>query len=237
MEEINKIRKITIWIFLIPFISINLCLLIVIFHTTLDGTIFQVDVTGRLDYSIPYFSGGFSISRAARAYPSYFIFKPFMVLTSLLLIRYWILNKNLINSFGSIDKSKYFLFFGIGSAIFLIFHSLMLGMKFDFLFLKFFRRFVLIAFIIFELIAQALLIVNLIKLKNKIKILINKNILIYKSVLIGILIIVALLSIPILASDEYKNFKHALEWNYFIGVVLFYFLSRLLWKKTNSRLA
>ena len=53
-----------------------------------------------------------------------------------------------------------------------------------------------------------------------------------KSILVTVLIIVAFLSIPILASDEYKSLKHALEWNYFVGVVLFYFLTRLLWKKT-----
>ena len=28
-------------------------------------------------------------------------------------------------------------------------------------------------------------------------------------------------------------FKHALEWNYFVGVILFYLFSRFLWKKTT----
>ena len=32
----------------------------------------------------------------------------------------------------------------------------------------------------------------------------------------------------------HTHFKHALEWNYFIGVVLFYFLSFLFWKKKGK---
>ena len=31
-----------------------------------------------------------------------------------------------------------------------------------------------------------------------------------------------------------KSFKHALEWDYFIGVITFYLLTFLMWNKTNS---
>ena len=60
---------------------------------------------------------------------------------------------------------------------------------------------------------------------------INKKILILKIILVSILIITALASLPFLASSGYTHFKHALEWNYFIGVILFYFLSFLFWKR------
>ena len=42
------------------------------------------------------FDGGASISRTARPYPSWLIFKPAMFLTSFLLIKYWLNNKIII---------------------------------------------------------------------------------------------------------------------------------------------
>ena len=63
----------------------------------------------------------------------------------------------------------------------------------------------------------------------------NKKILTLKIILVSILIIVALLSAPILNSSEYSNFKHALEWNYFLGIVTFYFLTFLFWKRKNFK--
>ena len=34
--------------------------------------------------------------------------------------------------------------------------------------------------------------------------------------------------------DNFKFLKHALEWNVFLGVIIFYLLTHLMWKKTNS---
>ena len=95
---------------------------------------------------------------------------------------------------------------------------------------KFFRRFILLAFIIFELIAQALLINHIIKIKNKIAEMINKKILILKILVVTLLIIVGVLSLPILASSGNVHFKHALEWNFFLGVIVFYLFTFLFWK-------
>ena len=47
------------------------------------------------------------------------------------------------------EKNYRFLIFGVGSAIFLIVHSIFLGVKFDYDLYKLFRRFILVAFIIF----------------------------------------------------------------------------------------
>jgi len=44
---------------------------------------------------------------------------------------------------------------------------------------------------------------------------------------------VALLSAPILNSPQYTHFKHALEWNYFLGIISFYLLTFLFWKKNK----
>ena len=61
----------------------------------------------------------------------------------------------------------------------------------------------------------------------------TRKILILKALLVSILTIVALLSLPILLDKGNTQFKHSLEWNYFVGVILFYLLTRLLWKRTT----
>ena len=232
MHDIDRIRTISIWIFIVPVVTINLCLLISVNYEFLENTIFKVDMIGQSGFSIPYIDGSLSISRASRTYPSYLLFKPGMVITSILLIKYWIANNKLILSINDEkNKNKYFLLFGVGSAIFLITHSIFLGISFENDLYKFFRRFILLSFIIFEIIAQSLLVISIYKIKDKIQIYINKKILTLKIILVSILIIVAFFAVPILNSSEYTHFKHALEWNYFLGVVTFYLLTFLFWKK------
>ncbi len=231
MDNIYQIKKVSIWIFIIPVVVLNLCLFISVNGHLLQGTIFQVDPIGRSSFTIPYIDGGTSISRSARTYPAYLLFKPGMIITAILLIRYWIENNKLIKNINNESfKNKYFLFFGVGSAIFLILHSIFLGITYEADLYKFFRRFVLLGFIIFEIAAQSLLVISIFKVKDKIKMLINKKILILKIILVSILVLVAIISAPILNSTEYTRFKHALEWNYFIGVITFYLLTFLFWK-------
>ena len=84
MPEIAQIRKLSLWIFFIPLIAINLCLIISQNYVYLENTIFAVDMIGRSNFSIPYLDGSLSISRASRTFPQYLVFKPTMFLTSLL---------------------------------------------------------------------------------------------------------------------------------------------------------
>jgi len=51
-------------------------------------------------------------------------------------------------------------------------------------------------------------------------------------VLVTILVIVAILSLPIVVTSGNVYFKHALEWNYFVGVILFYLFTYLFWKRS-----
>ena len=232
MEEINRIKRISIWIFIVPIIVLNLCLFISVNYDILENTIFKVDQIGRSGFTIPYIDGSLSISRASRTYPTYLLFKPGMIITAILLIKYWMANSKLFKKINNkLNKRNYFVLFGIGSAIFLILHSIFLGINFENDFYKFFRRFMLLGFIIFEIIAQALLVINILKIKKKIDSFINKKVLTLKVILVSLLIIVAVLSAPILNSSGYVHFKHALEWNYFLGVVTFYLLTFLIWKK------
>ena len=233
MLEIAQIRKLSIWIFLVPLLAINLCLLISQNHSLLEGTFFTVDQIGRSAFSIPYLDGSLSISRASRTYPQYLIFKPCMITTAILLYYYWNNNNNLVNKLYNSNINYKFKTFGILSAVFLAIHSIFLGIKFDIQIYKLFRRVVLLLFIIFELIAQGYLVYHFYKLKNKLNEFINRKILIIKVFLVTILVIVAFASLPTLVTKGNTQFKHMLEWNYFVGVIFFYLLSRFFWKRTT----
>ena len=234
MNQINKVKSLSIWIFIVPFIAINTCLILI---TQFQGLFpNQEDI---IHNTIPYFDGGASISRTARPYPSWLIFKPAMFLTSFFLIKYWLYNKQIIQNFSV--NHKYLnkvVYFGIASAIALTIHSIFLGIKFDNDLYKLFRRVIMLSFIIFEIAAQAYLVATFYSFKEKLENYINIKILKLKLILVSILIIVAIISIPLISLPgnnifgyNIKFFKHALEWDYFIGVISFYLLTFFMWKK------
>ena len=148
MREITQIRKLSLWIFFIPLLAINLCLFISQNPEFLNNTFLEVDQIGRSSFSIPYLDGSLSISRASRAFPQYLIFKPSMILTAILLYYYWNNNNDLVNNLNATSINYKFKTFGILSAIFLAIHSIFLGIKFDIQIYKLFRRLVLLLFII-----------------------------------------------------------------------------------------
>ena len=233
MNEIAQIRKLSLWIFFIPLIAINLCLLISQNPEYLENTLFTVDQLGRSGFSIPYLDGSLSISRASRTFPQYLIFKPAMIITAVTLYYYWVNNNRLVNRYKLTNINYKFKTFGILSAIFLAIHSIFLGIKFDIQIYKLMRRVVLLLFIIFEIIAQGILVYHFFKIKDKISKLVNKKILVLKIILVSILATVAILSLPMLLNKGNTHFKHALEWNYFVGVILFYLFSRFFWRRTT----
>ena len=236
MKQVSKVKSISIWIFIVPFIAVNTCLILVTqFHSLFPN---HEDI---IHFTFPYFDGGASISRTARPYPSWLVFKPAMFLTSFLLIKYWLYNKSIIMFFDKNHKNlNKIVYFGIASAIALTIHSIFLGIKFDNDFYKLFRRVIMLMFIIFEIVAQAYLVATLYSFKEKLSGYINRKYLTLKLYLVSILIIVAAISIPIISlpgNDFFgfnlKYFKHALEWDYFIGVITFYLLTFMMWKKIS----
>jgi hypothetical protein len=236
MDHINKVKSISIWIFIVPFVAVNTCLLLITqFHELFPN---QEDI---IHNTFPYFDGGASISRTARPYPTWLVFKPAMFLTSFFLIKYWLYNKSIIEFFIKDHKNiKKIVYFGIASAIALTIHSIFLGIKFDNDFYKLFRRVIMLMFIIFEIVAQAYLVATLYSFKERLLNYINPKFLTLKIYLVSTLIVVAIISIPIISlpgNDFFgfnlKFFKHALEWDYFIGVISFYLLTFLMWKKSN----
>ena len=167
MMQITQIRKLSLWIFIIPFLSINFCLLISINFNVLENTIFSVDQIGRSDFTIPYLDGSLSISRASRTFPQYLVFKPAMIFTSIVLILYWVKTNNLIKSFLYSDKNFIFRTWGILSAVFLSVHSILLGVDFEIEIIKLLKRVFLIGFILAEITAQASLIFHFYKIREK----------------------------------------------------------------------
>ena len=230
MDKIKNIKSISLWIFIVPFVGINTCLVLITqFHEFFPN---HEDIVHNTLW--PYLDGGLSISRAARPYPSWLIFKPAMFLTSFLLIKYWYYNKEIIIYLNKDHRYlKKIIFFGVGSAIALTVHSIFLGIKFDNDLYKLFRRLVMLVFIIFEVTAQAYLVLAFYSFRDKLKNYINPKVLKAKLILVSILIVLAVICIPIISwpGDKFKFLKHALEWDYFLGVITFYLLTFLMWKK------
>ena len=54
-----------------------------------------------------------------------------------------------------------------------------------------------------------------------------------KLLLVALLAVVAIGSLPILVTKGNTHFKHALEWNYFVGVITFYLLTYFFWRRTT----
>ena len=228
MDQIKKVKSISIWIFIVPFVAINTCLILITqFHELFPN---KQDI---IHFTFPYLDGGASISRTARPYPSWLIFKPAMFLTSFLLIKYWLYNAEIIRYFSKDHKYlKKVVFFGIASAIALIIHSIFLGIKFDNDLYKLFRRVIMLSFIVFEVVAQTYLVAIYFSFREKLNEYINEKFLKIKLLLVSLLIVVAIICIPIISwpGDRFKFLKHLLEWDYFLGVISFYLLTFLMWK-------
>ena len=230
MDKIQRAKSISIWVFIIPFLAINSCLVLITqFHELFPD---QEDIVHNSLW--PYLDGGLSISRTARPYPSWLIFKPAMFLTSFLLIKYWYLNRDIIINFDKNYKHlKKIIFFGVGSAIALTIHSIFLGIEFENNLYKLFRRVIMVVFITFEVTAQAYLVAALYSFKGQLIEFINVKVLKLKLILVSILIIIGVIAIPVISwpGSTFKFIKHALEWDYFLGVITFYLLTYFMWKK------
>ena len=183
----------------------------------------------------PYFYGEVSISRTARYFPATFIFKPLIILSGIFLLFYWINNFKLFNEFKNSNIienfSKKFIYFGVLSCIFLILHASFLGLDYNSKIFSNIRKAIIILFIVFEVTAQIFLTMNLLKFKDKIKNHINIMILKTKVFfVITVLAITFVVSILLIFSDLGGSTKHILEWNYFSILLIYYLLSRVLWK-------
>ena len=97
MDKIAKVKSISLWIFIIPFMALNHLVSCLILITQFHELFPNKENINRIPFNtIPYIDGQVSISRTARVFPTYLIFKPAMFLTSYLLIKYWLYTKEII---------------------------------------------------------------------------------------------------------------------------------------------
>ena len=183
----------------------------------------------------PYLYGEVLISRTARYYPANLIFKPFIILTALFLFFYWYYNLAFFNQIKktnlSINFSRRFFYFGVFSCFFLIMHAIFLGVEFNTTIFNKLRRLILFLFIIFEVIAQIALTFNMYKIKKHLINYINPMIFKIKICFVSLVFISTILIFSLLFLGYLnESAKHIIEWNYFTILLLYYFISRFLWK-------
>lgn len=184
----------------------------------------------------PFFFGETSISNIVKRLPLAYFFKPLIYLSSFFMIAYWYYNNLAAQKIQNVKKNFKFFYFGILSSIFLFLHVTFLGLSIDNNLFQKFRRLVMVLFILFEIISQVLLVVNLKKNLEKYKKYIFINILSLKYILINFMVIATILILFILTFfDLSSRFDYFLEWNYFLILLFFYLLSFFLWKISTNR--
>ena len=180
----------------------------------------------------PIIYGETSISNIVKRYPVKWIFKPLMYLSVILMLAYWYYNNLILNTLLKRKKNKEFFLFGILSAIFLLLHVIFLGWNFENEILKKGRRYFVVFFILFEVLAQAYLIRDIFKKKMIISKFLNNTVLILKVIfVISICLSTLAIVIILLVTDLSDEVDYILEWNYFLILIIFYYLSFLMWKK------
>ncbi len=180
----------------------------------------------------PIIYGETSISNIVKRHPVKYIFKPLLFMSFIIMIFYWIYYNKILNKLLEQEKINYFFVFGILSAFFLLFHVYFLGTVFENEVLAKIRRSLIVFFILFELLAQAFLIKELFSKKDKIIKYLNKSILYFKLIFVLIVCFASVIIIVILIIYNLDpKTDYILEWNYFLILLIFYFLSSIMWKK------
>lgn len=181
----------------------------------------------------PFFYGETSVSNVVKRHPINIFFKSFLYISVVLMIAYWyfynkIFQKTLKNNFNL------FYFFGIGSAIFLFLHVFFLGSTSNSEIFKDIRRLIIVLFILFELLAQVFLAKNIYKNKNVfIKFCYNKIISLKFLFAVCISTITIIILVCLFFTDFPSAVDYILEWNYFVVLLVFYFISSIMWKKNK----
>ena len=181
----------------------------------------------------PILYGETSISNIVKRTPIKYIFKPLMYISAILMILYWFYYNRILNNLIKSDNLNLFFKFGILSALFLVLHVYFLGQNFEMNFLNKLRRSYVVFFILFEVLAQIFLIKFIWKQRNFIQNYLNKIIKYFKLIFVFFVCFGTLLILLVLIFfDLSPKVDYILEWNYFLILLIFYFLSFLIWKKT-----
>ena len=183
----------------------------------------------------PFVNGETSISNIVKRFPTNFIFKPLMYITVIIMIIYWILNNKIFNQIIKSKKTNLFLYFGILSAIFLFFHVLLLGSNIENELFQKIRRTIIVLFILFEVLGQIFLTKNLYTYKNNFYNYARIKIIFLKVIFVSLVLLVTLFVFFILTFYNLPSkIDYILEWNYFAALLIYYFLSSIMWKNVRE---
>jgi len=183
----------------------------------------------------PFIYGETSISNIVKRYPVNFIFKPAMFLTSFIMLFYWIQNNKLLKNLLTRDDNYWFLYLGLFSSLCLLFHVFFLGSEITNEIFNKCKKIILLLFIIFEISAQIFLTRKLYLMRDMLNKHIAKPILQLKIIHSIIIFFTSfgILAILIFSGGFSSKTDFIIEWNYFMFLLLFYFLSFFIWKKNN----
>ncbi len=148
------------------------------------------------------------------------------------MIFYWLNYQKIFSEINKERKKNIFLYFGIGSSLFLFLHVLFLGSEIDNELFKKFRRLIIISFIFFELTAQFFLVKKIILIKNLLKKYTYEKVIITKVFFVYVILVLTFLILLLLIFYDLPSFvNNVIEWNYFLILLVFYFLSSIMWIK------
>jgi len=180
----------------------------------------------------PFINGELSISNLVKRYPINYLFKPLMFISALMMILYWLSYQKIFSKIKGSKKINKFVIFGIASSFCLFFHIFFLGTEIDTKIFSKIRRIVLILFLIFEITAQYYLVKEIFIIKKLLDKFIYNLIVKIKIIFICIIILSTIvISLFIFFTSITASLINIIEWNYFLVLLLFYFLSSIMWKR------
>lgn len=186
---------------------------------------------GAIETINPFIYGEVSISNVVKRFPINYIFKSFLYISVILMYLYWINYRRLLVEILN-SKNNKFIYFGLASAFFLFFHVLLLGIEFDNKVFKLIRKLIIALFILSEIIAQFNLSIMLYKNRDNLNKFCNTYIINIKLYFVIVISLISFFIIAILLIyDLSSKVDYILEWNYFAGLLFYYLLSFMMWKK------
>ena len=182
----------------------------------------------------PFIYGEASISNIVKRYPIDLFFKPLLYVSSILMILYWIHYNIIFRNFIEGKKISKFTIFGVASSLFLFFHVFFLGTTIENDIFTKIRKIILLLFILCEILAQFFLAKRLYLSLKKIDSYVYKYVIKLKIIFVSIIILTTFVVLAILSVyDLDPKVDYILEWNYFLFLLVFYFLSAIMWRKKN----
>jgi hypothetical protein len=218
------LQRISLGLFIIPSVTIFLCL----------GMAIYLNI---LEICNPFISGCYSVSRVGRSYPAILIFKPMMVITIVLMIVYFFEHYRIFKKF-LINKIylNLILLSGLISSFALFIYIIFLGIEGSEIW-RFMRRGGIFIYIISLIISEFLIVLSYLKIKNDYKVIISSKIININFYFIFLLIIfgiILILLIDIFSLTTPWYIKNIIQWNYFLLMNLFFLNTYFVWKKLDK---